>query len=68
VEDGETAMLTLDPAPTDTTALAVLVVSAVLVARIVTVVAAVTFGAVKLPVLVIAPAVADQVTPVLLVP
>jgi hypothetical protein len=68
VEDGETATLTLDPAPTETTALAVLVVSAALVARTVTVVAAVTLGAVKLPVLEIDPALADQTTDVLLVP
>ena len=68
VEDGETATLTLDPAATETTALAVLVVSAALVARMVTVVAAETLGAVKLPMLVIDPALADQVTPVLLVP
>jgi hypothetical protein len=68
VEDGETATLTLDPAPTETTALAVLVVSAALVARTVTVVAAVTLGAVKLPVLEIVPALADQFTAVLLVP
>jgi hypothetical protein len=68
VEDGETATLTLDPAPTETTALAVLVVSATLVARTVTVVAVVTLGAVKPPVLEIVPALADQFTAVLLVP
>ena len=68
VEDGETATLMLDPAPTETTALAVLVVSATLVARTVTVVAIVTLGAVKLPVLEIVPALADQFTAVLLVP
>jgi len=68
VEEGETATLTLDPAATETVALAIFVVSAALVARTVTVVAAVTLGAVKLPVLEMLPALADQVTPVLLVP
>jgi hypothetical protein len=68
VEDGDTATLTLEPADTETVALAIFVVSAALVARTVTVVAAVTLGAVKLPVLVIDPALADQLTPVLLVP
>lgn len=68
VDDGETATLTLDPAATETVALAVFVVSAALVARMVTVVAEVTLGAVKLPVLEMLPALADQVTPVLLVP
>ena len=68
VEDGDTATLTLEPAVIETVALAIFVASAALVARTVTVVAAVTLGAVKLPVLVIDPALADQVTPVLLVP
>ena len=68
VEVGETATLTLDPAATVTVALAIFVVSAALVARTVTVMAAVTLGAVKLPVLEMLPALADQVTPVLLVP
>ena len=68
VDDGDTATLTLEPAVTETVALAVLVASARLVARTVTVVAVVTLGAVKLPVLVIAPALTDQITDVLLVP
>ena len=68
VEDGETAMLTLEPAFTETVALAVLVVSATLVARTVTVVAVVTVGAVRLPPLVMVPALTDQLTAVLLVP
>lgn len=51
-----------------TNALALFVGSAALVARTVTAVALVTVGAVKAPELVIDPAVADQVTAVLLVP
>ena len=68
VEVGDTAMLTVGAAETDTVAMALLVVSATLVARTVTVVALVTFGAVNVPVFEIVPAVADQVTPVLPVP
>ena len=67
VEVGETATLTLGAVVvTDTMALALFVVSATLVARTVTVVAVVTLGAVRYPVLEIVPALADQVTAVLL--
>lgn len=67
-EAGDTATLTLADAETVTVALALLVVSATLVARTVTVVVVVTFGAVNVPVLEIVPALADQLTPVLLAP
>jgi len=66
---GDTVTLTLGAAAEiDTVALALLVVSATLVARTVTVVAVVTFGAANVPVLEIVPALADHVTPVLLAP
>lgn len=68
VDVGETETLTLDPAATLTVALALLVVSATLVARTVTELEEVTLGAVNTPVLVIVPALADQVTEVLLLP
>lgn len=68
-DEGETETLTVVvDAPTVKSALALLVGSAALVARTVTVVEVVTFGAVKIPALVIVPALADQVTEVLLVP
>jgi hypothetical protein len=69
IEVGETATLTLEPVVvTETVALALFVLSATLVARTVTVVEVVTFGAVRVPVLEIVPALADQVTAVLLTP
>lgn len=69
VEVGETATLTLEAVVvTDTVAAALFVVSATLVARTVMFVAAVTLGAVRYPVLEIVPALADQVTAVLLAP
>ena len=68
VEFGETETLTVDPAATFTVALALLVVSAALVARTVTDVELATWGAVKSPPLVMVPALTDQVTAVLLVP
>lgn len=66
--DGETEMLTTGAAATLTVADACLVVSAALVAVTVTLVLADTFGAVKIPLLEMLPAVADQTTAVLLVP
>jgi hypothetical protein len=69
LEVGETATLTLGAVVvTATVALARFVVSATLVARTVNVAAVVTLGAVKYPVLDIVPALADQVTAVLLAP
>jgi hypothetical protein len=67
--EGETVtLIAVIPGLTVTTALAVLVLSAALAARTVTLVGLVTLGATKLPSLLIDPALADQTTAVLLVP
>jgi hypothetical protein len=65
---GEIEMLTTGAAETATVAVACTAVFAALVAVIVTVVLLVTLGAVNKPLLEMLPAVADQVTAVLLVP
>lgn len=68
-DEGDTEILTVvTTGATFTIALALLLLSAVLVARTVTVVAVVTLGATKFPEVVMLPALADQVTAVLLVP